>query len=123
MLLVFSALLGAAFVVGARPPGSIEALMPGWMRWTWYVLLLISGAVGVASFLRRDIYTVLTLERAAMWGQAAAFAGYALGILTFGGQQGLAAGGLCIALAAASVWRLRQIGIELGQYQRAGVEE
>lgn len=119
MFLLYSAVLGLMLVFGAKPPGSIEALMPGWLRWSWYVLLLGSGVVGVAGLVVRDIYTSLTLERAAMWGQAAAFTIYALGIFGFGGWRGLAAGALCVSLAAASGWRLRQIGREMTLVRQA----
>jgi hypothetical protein len=119
-LLAFSVVLGLAFVVGAKPPGSIESLMPGWFRWGWYVLLLASGVAGLAGFFAiRDVYSALTLERAAMWGQAAAFAIYALAILVLGGWRGVAAGGLCVALAVASVWRLRQVGREIDAVRAA----
>lgn len=117
--LIYSALLGAAFLVGARTPGSIDLLMPGWIRWTWYVLLLGSGLVGTASFAVREVYTALTLERAAMVGQVAAFGLYALAIFALAGWQGLAAGGLCASWAAASAWRLRQIGQEMRLVRRA----
>lgn len=112
-LLGFSALLGLAFVVGLKPPGSIELLMPGWLRWSWYLLLLASGLVGVVSVLLDDVYAALTCERAAMWGQSAAWTIYALAIFALGGWRGVAAGGLCFVLALASVVRLRQIFREL----------
>lgn len=117
--LVYSMLLGLAFVVGARAPGSIEAVLPAWLRWAWYVLLLVSGAVGVAGVLLRDVYNALILERTAMWGQAAAWGVYALAIFALGGWRGLAAGGLCLSLAVASVWRLRQVIREIGLVRRA----
>jgi hypothetical protein len=120
-LLAFSALLGMAFVVGARPPGSVEQLMPGWMRWGWYLLLLTSGTVGLASLAFRDIYTALTMERAAMFGQAAAFTMYGLAIFALGGWRGLAAGALCVALAVASMWRLRQVHRDLRLMRQPGV--
>jgi hypothetical protein len=112
-LLAFSAVLGLAFVIGAKPPGAIESQMPGWLRWTWYLLLLASGVVGIVSIVLDDIYAALTCERAAMWGQSAAWSIYALGIFALGGWRGLAAGGLCLVLAAASVARLRQIFREM----------
>lgn len=118
-LLAFSTLLGIAFVVGAKPPGSIEELMPAWLRWSWYLLLLVSGLVGIAGVVLNDVYTSLACERAAMWGQAAAFTIYALAILVLGGWRGLAAGGLCVALAAASAWRLRQVFAEMRSMREA----
>lgn len=93
--------------------------MPGWFRWSWYVLLLASGVVGVVSFLLRDLYVALTLERTAMFGQVAAFTVYALGIFALGGWRGLAAGGLCVSLAAASAWRMWQVNRDIKAVQRA----
>jgi hypothetical protein len=121
--LVYSALLGFIFLIGARAPGSIDVLMPDGIRWTWYVLLFGSGAVGIASFVVREVYIALTLERAAMVGQVAAFALYALAIFALAGWQGLAAGGLCASWAAASVWRLRQVGQELKLIREATQED
>lgn len=119
MFLAYSALLGLVFVAGAKAPGSMEQLMPGWFRWTWYLLLFASGVVGVVSFAVRDLYVALTLERTAMFGQVVAFAVYALGIFVLGGWRGLAAGGLCVSLAAASAWRLWQVNREIRAVQRA----
>lgn len=113
VFLAYSALLGLAFVVGAKPPGTVEQLLPDWVLWVWYVLLLISGAVGIVSMPVRDPYVGLTLERAAMWGQSAAFSMYSVAIFAVGGQSGVFAGGLCLSLAGASVWRMRQIRREL----------
>jgi hypothetical protein len=119
-LLVFCALLGVAFVAGARPPGSVEEAIPSWLRWTWYLLLLVSGTAGLVSLLLRDVYLALVMERGAMFGQAAAFTVYALAIFALGGWQGLAAGGLCAALATASVWRFRQVSRDIRLVRRTG---
>jgi hypothetical protein len=121
--LIYSALLGLALLAGAWPPGSIEQLMPGWIRWTWYVLLAGSGLVGVASFLLRDIYTALTFERAAMVGQVSAFGLYGMAIFVVAGWRGLAAGGLCLSWALASAWRWRQIVREMRLVRQAVQED
>lgn len=123
VFLAYSALLGAAFVIGAKPPGTVEQLLPTWVLWVWYVLLLVSGAVGIASIPMRDLYVASALERAAMLGQAAAFAGYATAIFAVGGQRGVFAAGLCLSLAGASVWRMRQIRREITEIREARKEE
>lgn len=119
--LAFSAAIGVAFVAGIGPPGTVEQLMPGWVIWTWYVLLLISGVTGLASLVLRYPYQALVLERAAMWGQAAAPALYGLALLRFG-HTALFAVGFCVAWSAASVWRMVQISQELRLIRRAGEE-
>lgn len=118
MLLTVSLLLGVAYLVGAKPPGSLEQLLPGWMRWTWYALLAAGGALGLAGIAIRHPYQSLALERAAMWGQAAAWAMYALALAGYGRAQGLAAASLCAGLAVASVWRMAQIHHDLRALRR-----
>ena len=122
-ILLFSAFVGLAFIVGAKAPGSVEEVLPVWLRWAWYLLLLTSGLVGLAGLLMRDVYTTLTFERAAMWGQSAAFAIYALAIFTLAGWRGLAAGGLCTAFASASAWRLRQVSRDVATLRAATRED
>lgn len=112
-MLAASTLLGAALLAGATPPASVEQQLPGWIRWTWYLLLLISGSVGLAGLAWREPYVALVLERAAMVGQAAAPALYALALVGFGRWAALASGVLLAAWSAASAWRLVQVVREI----------
>jgi hypothetical protein len=120
VFLVFSALIGAAFVAGVKPPGTIEQLMPGWILWSWYLLLLASGLVGVTALLLRCPYRALVLERAAMVGQVAAPALYGVALVSYGQAVAVFAGGFCAAWTGASAWRLWQITRELRAVQQAG---
>lgn len=89
--LALSAITGAAFAAGVKPPTSVETLMPRWVLWAWYLLLLLlaSGIIGLASFTIADPYRALVLERAAMWGQTAAPALYGLALSAAWGRPAL----------------------------------
>ena len=119
MFLVFSLLIGAAFVAGLKPPGTVEQLIPAWIHWVWYGLLLASGCAGVVSFARRDPYRALTLERAAMWGQIVAPLVYAVVLLAYGHQRVAFVAGFMFAWSAASAWRLWQVNREITALARA----
>lgn len=119
MFLVFSTLIGAAFAAGTKPPTTVEQLMPDWILWLWYGLLLASGAVGIISILIRCPFRALTLERAAMWGQTAAPLIYALALLSYGRAPAAFAIGFCLAWSAASAWRLWQVSREINAVSRA----
>jgi hypothetical protein len=120
MFLVFSALIGAAFVFGAKPPGTIEQQMPAWVVWTWYGLLLASGVVGLISIAMRCPYRALVLERTAMVGQVAAPAIYGVGLAAYGRAPAVFAAGFCLAWSGASAWRLWQVRREIRAIQHAG---
>ncbi|WP_229401905.1 hypothetical protein [Micromonospora okii] len=120
MFLVLSALVGVLFVAGARPPTSLEQLVAPWVLWTWYLLLLGSGVIGLVSIALPDAYRALVLELAAMHGQAAAPLLYGLALLSTGsGAVGFAAG-FCAAWAAASVWRGWQVWQGMRVLRQAG---
>ncbi|MFI2664895.1 hypothetical protein [Micromonospora carbonacea] len=120
MFLALSALVGGVFVAGAKPPTSVEQLVAPWVLWTWYVLLLSSGLIGLASIAMADTYRALVLELAAMQGQTAAPLLYGVALLATGSAAVVLAAGFCLAWASASAWRgwqvwqgmrvLRQVG-------------
>ncbi|MEU6204602.1 hypothetical protein ABZ814_13555 [Micromonospora musae] len=109
LFLVLSTVAGCAFVAGVKPPTTLEQLVPGWVLWTWYLLLLFSGAIGLASFALRDTYRALLLESAAMNGQAAAPLLYGLALVASGNGAAAFAIAFCATWAAASVWRGQQV--------------
>ena len=122
MFLVLSAAAGAAFAAGAKPPSTVEQLVDTWVLWTWYLLLLASGVIGLVGIALPNTYRTLVLEFAAMQGQAAAPALYGVALASTGsGRAGLAIA-FCFAWSGASVWRgwqvwkgmrvLRQLGDE-----------
>ncbi|RKN38442.1 hypothetical protein [Micromonospora endolithica] len=120
MFLVLSSAVGAAFVAGAKPPTTLEQLVQPWVLWTWYLLLLGSGVIGLVSIAMPDTYRALVLELAAMHGQTAAPLLYGVALLS----TGSGAAGFAVAFfagwSAASAWRgwqvwqgmrvLRQVG-------------
>lgn len=120
LFLAFSALIGAAFVLGAKPPGTLESLLDAWILWTWYVLLLASGAIGLVSFALRDPFQALVLERAAMVGHVAAPTMYGLALLVTGEAAALFAGAFCLTWAAASAWRGWQVQQGIRALRQAG---
>lgn len=120
MLLTFSALVGVGFVAGLRPPGTLDRLVPGWVLWTWYALLLASGLVGLAALAIRDPYRVLVLERAAMAGQVAAPALYGIALAASAQSTAVFAAGFCAAWSAASMWRGWQVHRGLRALRRGG---
>lgn len=120
MFLLFSVLVGAAFVGGLRPPGTLDRLVPAWVLWTWYALLLASGLIGLAAIVVADPYRVLVLERAAMAGQVAAPAIYGTALVASGQQTAVFAAGFCGAWSAASVWRGWQVHRGLRVLHRGG---
>lgn len=120
MFLVLSALAGTAFVAGAKPPSTVEQLVDTWVLWTWYLLLLASGVIGLVGIALPDTYRTLVLELAAMIGQAAAPAVYAVALASTGsGPAGLAIA-FCIAWSCASAWRGWQVWTALRLLRQAG---
>lgn len=123
MLLAVSLLLGIAYLAGAKPPSSVEALMPGWMRLAWYALLAAGGAVGLAATTLHHPYQSLGLERAAMWGQTSSWSIYAIALASYGRAAGLGAACLCAGLAAASAWRIVQISRDMRKLRQLTTED
>jgi hypothetical protein len=120
LFLAFSALVGLAFVAGAKPPTTLERLLPLWVLWTWYLLLLASGLIGLASFTLVDPYRALVLERAAMYGQVAAPTLY--GVALIGTRQAAAmfVAAFVLTLAVASAWRGWQVSRGIRALRQAG---
>ncbi|MDG4792022.1 hypothetical protein O7626_40110 [Micromonospora sp. WMMD1102] len=119
VFLAFSAVVGAAFVVGLKPPGSLERLVEPWILWTWYLLLLASGVIGLVSFAIADPYRALVLERAAMIGQISAPAVYGIGLASTGNRSAIFVGAFVAAWAAASGWRLWQVNQSMRALRQA----
>lgn len=120
LFLAFSALVGAAFIVGAKPPGTLERLLPDWVLWTWYLLLLASGLIGLVSFAQGDPYRALVLERAAMFGQTAAPILYGIGLASTGQAAALFGAAFVLTWSAASAWRGWQINQGMRALRQAG---
>lgn len=120
VFLALSAIVGAAFVMGLKPPSSLEVLVQPWILWVWYLLLLASGAIGLVSFALGDPYRALVLERAAMVGQITAPAVYGLGLLATSNPAALFAGAFFAAWSLASAWRLWQVNRGIQALRHAG---
>lgn len=120
MFLALSALLGTAFVAGVKPPTSLEQLVDPWVLWVWYLLLLSSGVIGLASILLPDTYRALVLELAAMHGQTAAPLLYGVALLSTGSGAVVFAVAFCLSWAAASAWRGWQVWTGMRALRQAG---
>ncbi|TDB93484.1 hypothetical protein E1091_11840 [Micromonospora fluostatini] len=120
MLLVLSAILGALFVAGAHPPTTVQQLVDPWVLWAWYLLLLGSGLLGLASIALPTTHRALTLELAAMYGQTAAPLIYGVALASTGSAAVGFAAGFCLAWAAASAWRGWQVWRSIRALRQAG---
>lgn len=120
LFLVLSTAAGAAFVLGAKPPTTVQQLVGPWVLWTWYLLLLASGVIGLISIVQPDTYRALVLESAAMVGQTAAPLLYGLALLASGVPAAGFAVAFCLTWAGASAWRAWQVWRAMRVLQQAG---
>ncbi|MFG3639074.1 hypothetical protein ACGF3C_02220 [Micromonospora sp. NPDC047762] len=120
MFLVLSTGAGIAFVAGIEPPTSVEQIVGPWVLWTWYLLLLISGVIGLISIALPNTYRALVLELAAMYGQTAAPLLYGLALLSTGVPAATFAILFFFGWSAASAWRGWQVWKAIRAVQQAG---
>lgn len=111
LLLAVSLLTGVAYTLGAPPPQSVAALLPGWALLVWSVGLGLSGAIGLVSTLSRA-WWALQVEQAAMLLGAGALVWYTAAVAPFG-WRALLAGAISTAWAGANLWRAAQIRNDL----------
>lgn len=111
LLLAVSVIVGVAYTIGAPPPTSITALMPGWALHVWSAGLVISGVVGLVGTISRRVWA-LQLEQAAMLIGAGALIWYTAAVIPFGWRS-LFAGLISVAWAAANLARAEQIRRDL----------
>jgi len=107
LLLVVSLATGLAYTVGAPPPTSVAALLPGWALHVWSLSLALSGVIGIVG-----VWRSLRLEQAGMLLGAAALVWYCAAVVPFG-WRALFAGLVSLAWAAANLVRAAQIGRDL----------
>jgi hypothetical protein len=107
LLLVVAVVTGVAYTVGAPPPASVAALLPGWAQLVWSVGLGLSGVVGLVGVLRSP-----RVEAAGMLLGTAAMIWYAVAVAPYG-WRALLAGAIAVAWAAANLWRAMQIRRDL----------
>lgn len=111
LLLVVSLITGVAYTVGAPPPTSVAALLPGWALHVWSLGLVVSGAVGLIGVYARRSWA-LHMEQAGMLIGAAALVWYCAAVTPLG-WRALFAGGIAFAWAAANLVRAVQIRRDL----------
>lgn len=90
-------LAGAGYLAGAPQPGSIDAVLPAWIRTGWGGYLLAGGILvlaGVAAGRRRT-------EKVGLWLLAGPGVAYAAAAIAYGRAPALFPAGLTIAFAAA----------------------
>ncbi len=123
LLLAWSALLGASYLVRVPAPRSLAAAVPHWVVLLWAAGLVLSGAVGLLGCLwRGQAETGLGLERGAMLMSTAALTLIAVASLAANGDRALFGVGLMSAWAMANVARAMQITRDLRQIA-AAIEE
>lgn len=111
LLLAVSLMLGVAYTIGAPPPQSLTALLPGWAVHVWAAGMGVSGLIGLVGVVFRAGWA-LQVEQAAMLIGAAAWAWYVAALLPFG-WRALLAITICGGWMAANLWRAWQIRNDL----------
>lgn len=111
LLLLVSLLLGVAYTVGAPPPASVTALLPGWAVHVWAAGMGASGALGLAGIAVRWS-RALQVEQAAMLIGAASLIWYTAAVVPLGWRSLLAVA-ISVAWTVANVWRAIQIRRDL----------
>jgi len=134
--MVLATLLGVGYLTAAPPPGSVRALMPGWVVVVWAIGLLGSGLLGMYGCIRQaladnadtrqhladKLFSGLVLERAAIGVQTGVLviilgsSVYAWAMSPIAPFPALGIGFIG-AWMAANVWRDRQISGEVRQLQ------
>lgn len=107
LLLAVQVITGVAYTVGAPPPTSVAALLPGWALLVWSVGLAVSGVIGLAGVIWSP-----RVEAAGMLLGAGALIWYAAALAPFG-WRALLAGAISAAWAGANLWRALQIRNDL----------
>ena len=107
LLLAVQVITGVAYTVGAPPPTSVAALLPGWALLVWSVGLAVSGVIGLAGVIWSP-----RVEAAGMLLGAGALIWYAAALAPFG-WRALLAGAISAAWAGANLWRALQIRQDL----------
>jgi hypothetical protein len=120
-LLGVSVLQGVAYLAGVRTPSPVTMLLPAWVVTAWYLLLLISGAVGLAGNLwPGDVLTAMRIRLSGMLLAAAPAAVFAVTAWAFAGSRVLYSGGLTVAWVGACLWRAGQLGSDIRQVTAGG---
>ena len=111
LLLAVAVLTGLAYTLGAPPPNSLAALLPGWSVRVWAVGLALHGVAGLAACASKARWS-LPAEQASMLVGAAALVWYAVALADASqtaGARALLSGGITLAWAGANLWRAGQI--------------
>lgn len=111
LLLGVSIITGVAYTIGAPPPQSIAALLPGWALHIWSAGLAVSGLLGLTGALARRAWA-LQVEQAGMLLGAGALVWYTVAVAPFG-WRALFAGLISVAWALANLVRAAQIRRDL----------
>lgn len=112
-LLTGALLQGAAVLVGAASPTSIDQALPPTMQIIWAILLLGGGGLALIGLgWLGDPFSAIEIKRVGL--VCAGFGGLVYGMAAAAfGAPGLAVGIYNICFAAACFWRLIQITIRL----------
>lgn len=110
--IVFLALLllasGTQVLIGTTP-GTIAALLPGWLALMWASLTLVGSATGLLGIAIPGAVTGIFMERVGLSICAYVLFIYSASILVIGGARGFTASALCLAISVAFLMRNREI--------------
>ena len=108
-LLTLLLVAGLGQLASGSESDSVSALVPHWVAIGWGVILTTGAGVTLAGVLWRSRLTGLMVEAAGRIMLGPACLAYAVAIVEAAAWNGALPAGLCLALAASSVWRLVQI--------------
>ena len=111
---LWAAVMGVMYVIGAPPPTSLAAALPGGWRIAWAAGLAVGGALAlVGSYWLSDVERGLELERAGLVTLIGALLVYVFAVVAAVGWPGLMAGGITSAWVWANGMRAVQITRDL----------
>lgn len=112
LLLVFAVQGVAGLVAPTRTSSNTLLTMPTSLLYVWHTALLVSGAVALAGVFAPGL-TGHILERTGLTINLLQLAGYGIVLLGLFQWRALFFGAMCLGLAYASLWRIRQINKDL----------
>ena len=102
----------ATTILAGVEPSSIEATLPGWVVFGWFLMLGVGCSLSLAGAYWRGGYTLaLTLERIGLDFTGIAGVIYGLCVVGFAGLGGLVAAAIVLAFGAACLVRARDIAL------------
>jgi hypothetical protein len=115
-------LAGAATLVGAALPSSLDDAVTSGFRWLWAALLAAGAAAALAGlYWPGDQFTAMYVKRAGILALAGALLAYGVALFALG-RSGVVVGLETVGLAVASLHRVRQITIAAARARQSAVQ-